>query len=371
MSLRSTAPTALLPSFSATLDAQIPALPASVRPARDRHGWAAREVERLLVELMTEVAAVEAVIRERGEASPRLAARIPASFVQFSAALNERIGDHADIPAQLRERLGARVHEALRPYVLMTETVERMYTKPCGYAGDYLSIDAVYDEVCGGEAPLGPIFDRCVLDLPAAKAVRNRRALLRAKIEATLAAHPERPVEITTLACGPAREVFDVFETLEDPSRLFVNLVDIDADALAQVREQAARRGLSGQIRLIEANLIRVALGRDSLGLADQDLVYSIGLIDYFRDRIVVALMSAVHALLRPGGELILGNFDVHNPDKAVMDYVLDWRLVHRSGADMDRLFAASAFGRGSSAIDFEAEGVNLFASCERQASRG
>ncbi len=359
MTMRST-PTVAAPTLSST-----------TRPALDRFLWVQREVERSLVELMTEVGAVEAVIRERGQASPSLAARIPASFVQFSAALNELIGDHAGIPAQLREQLGARVHDALRPYVLMTETVERMYTKPCGYAGDYLSIDAVYNEVCGGEAPLGPIFDRCVLDLPAAKAVRNRRALLRAKIEATLAKHPDRPVEITTLACGPAREVFDVFETLDDPSRLIVNLVDIDTNALAQVREEAARRGLSGQIRLIEANLIRVALGRDTLDLSGQDLVYSIGLIDYFRDRVVVALMSKVHELLRPGGELILGNFDSHNPDKAVMDYVLDWRLVHRSADDMDRLFTASAFGRGTTAIDFEEEGVNLFATCERVAARG
>ena len=360
MTLRSTAPTSFVPHVS-TAEASSRAC-----STPDQHERVEREVERMLVELMTEVGAVEAVVRERGEASPSLAARIPASFVQFSAALNELIGDHADIPAQLRERLGARVHDSLQPYVLMTETVERMYTKPCGYAGDYLSIDAVYNEVCGGEAPLGPIFDRCVLDLPAAKAVRNRRDLLRAKIEATLAAHPDRPVEITTLACGPAREVFDVFETLEDPTRLFVNLVDIDANALAQVREEAAQRGLSAQIRLIEANLIRVALGRDSLPLAEQDLVYSIGLIDYFRDRVVVALMSAVYELLRPGGQLILGNFDVHNPDKAVMDHVLDWRLIHRSEADMDRLFTASAFGRGASAIDFEAEGVNLFATCER-----
>ncbi len=47
------------------------------------------------------------------------------------------------------------------------------------------------------------------------------------------------------------------------------------------------------------------------------------------------------------------------------MDYALDWRLIHRSPEDTDRLFRASAFGRRTAAIDFEEEGVNLFATCE------
>jgi N-methylhydantoinase B/oxoprolinase/acetone carboxylase alpha subunit len=37
-----------------------------------------------------------------------------------------------------------------------------------------------------------------------------------------------------------------------------------------------------------------------------QDLVYSVGLIDYFNDPFVLKLMNYAHALLRPGGRLIL-----------------------------------------------------------------
>jgi hypothetical protein len=46
------------------------------------------------------------------------------------------------------------------------------------------------------------------------------------------------------------------------------------------------------------------------------------------------------------------------------MDYVLDWKLIHRTAADMHRLFEASAFGRECTDIRYENEGVNMFAEC-------
>jgi hypothetical protein len=50
------------------------------------------------------------------------------------------------------------------------------------------------------------------------------------------------------------------------------------------------------------------------------------------------------------------------------MDHVLDWRLIHRTEDDMDRLFAASAFGRTCTNIRFEEQGINLFAAGVRGA---
>jgi hypothetical protein len=49
-----------------------------------------------------------------------------------------------------------------------------------------------------------------------------------------------------------------------------------------------------------------------------------------------------------------------------VRHHVLDWRLIHRTEADMQRLFEESAFARSCTRIQFEACGVNLFAECVR-----
>lgn len=117
-------------------------------------------------------------------------------------------------------------------------------------------------------------------------------------------------------------------------------------------------------MNLVHANLVYLATGRETLDLKDQDLVYSIGLIDYFDDKFVIALLNYVHRLLAPGGKLIVGNFHKTNPCKAFIDYVLDWKMTHRDEEDMNRLFSASRFGKPCTNIRFEEARVNLFAEC-------
>lgn len=136
--------------------------------------------------------------------------------------------------------------------------------------------------------------------------------------------------------------------------------------ALAFVSEKRDKRRLQSRIRLIEANLVHLALGRYKLDLSDQDLIYSIGLIDYFNDKLVVKLLNWIYDRLRPGGKVIVGNFHPRNPSKAFMDYLLDWKLIYRNEEDMDGLFSNSAFGRPPTRIRFEEEKINLFAECIR-----
>jgi cyclopropane fatty-acyl-phospholipid synthase-like methyltransferase len=92
--------------------------------------------------------------------------------------------------------------------------------------------------------------------------------------------------------------------------------------------------------------------------------MYSVGLIDYLTDEHVVALINFCHDALRPGGRLILGNFHTSNPDKAMMDYLVDWRLIHRTEDDLNRLYEQSKFGKPCSRILWEDQGINLFAEC-------
>ena len=52
--------------------------------------------------------------------------------------------------------------------------------------------------------------------------------------------------------------------------------------------------------------------------------------------------------------------------DLRSMDYVLDWRLIHRDEQKMDELFRSSKFGRNYTRALFEQEQINLFAECVR-----
>lgn len=297
-----------------------------------------------------------------GPPSDELVAASHAGLDGLCRLLTAELGDDAGLDEGVREELGALVRREMHPYMLLSRIVERIYTKPRGYAGDFLTIEWMYENQPAEDSVAGQLIDRAFLERPAAKAVRNRRDLLAGEIERAV----ERGGAVTSLACGPARELFDIFERLDDPTRLSATCLDIDLQALALSSDRCQKAGLKRQMRFEQANLVYLATGRTSLELAPQQLMYSIGLIDYFQDRFVIALLDWIHSRLAPGGQVVLGNFHPANPDKALMDHVLDWKLIHRDEEDMHRLFEASAFGRRCTEIRFEPERVNLFAFCEK-----
>lgn len=299
-----------------------------------------------------------------GGAAPELVTELRHAFAAMERTLRELL-DEQSHSAPVCAAIGARVQTELLPLMLLGNNVERWYSKPRGYAGDYLSIDRMYDDVPLGHGRVGPAIDRCFLDLGAVRAAQNRRALVAAEIKATLDATAER-ARVTSLACGPAREVFDVYSTLPDPARLACTLVDVDLHALADVADRRDRARLKRHMSLVHEDLVYLATGRARATFEDQDLVYSVGLVD-FEDAFVVKLLDFVHDTLRPGGRVLIGNFHPRNGSRAVMDHVLDWKLVHRTEDDMDRLFRASAFGRGTTRILYEEQGINLFAECIRR----
>ncbi len=309
----------------------------------------------------------KAALKQEGHIPGQLVEEIQSGLLSFAELMNDTIGDAAPAHESVKVEIGRRIKRELLPYLLLTRTAERAYAKPRGYAGDFATIDQIYRNEPVGSGRVGPLLDQAFLNLPACEAVRNRRHLLAEQIGLALAERGDQsPARIASLACGPAAEVFDVYQQLPDPSMLITTLVDIDFQALAFVDDRISASGLRKQMRLVNGNLVYLATGRSTLDLQPQDLIYSIGLIDYFNDRFVVTLLNYVHSQLRPGGKVILGNFHPRNSTKAFMDHVLDWRLIHRTEDDLNRLFRASAFRSSCSNVRFEEQGINLFAECIR-----
>ncbi len=265
---------------------------------------------------------------------------------------------------QRKKDLGYLTQLEILPFLLLTEIAERAYSKPRGYAGDYLTILKMYENKGSGSGRVGPLLDRCFLDEPAAKAICNRRGLMREEILEVVQNTGDRVTRVTSLASGPASEIFDVFARLESPSQMKVTVVDLDYQALAFVTERMKHEKLGGQIDPVFGNFIYLATGRKILDIPEQDLVYSLGLIDYFNDKLTIKLINFIFGILKVGGKIILGNFHPLNTTKALMDHVLDWKLVHRTEEDMNKLFSQSLFKSTCTEIRFEDAGVDLFAQC-------
>lgn len=255
------------------------------------------------------------------------------------------------------------LHAGLLPFIQRSATGQRCLTKPRGYVGDYRTIAMIYGNSASGEPPLGPILDASLLNQVAMKAIRNRRGLTAAELT-KLFRGSAKEFHVTSLGSGPASEIFDVFETADTKGRLLVNCVDVDREALAHVATRAQDHGLAAQVRTYQANLIHFATGRQELDLAPQDAIYSLYFADSLSDELAVTLINWMHDKLRPGGRVLMGAFDPRNPTRGLMDHVLDWRVVHRDEADLNRIFQASKFAKPCARVLQEAEGVCLLAEC-------
>jgi SAM-dependent methyltransferase len=332
--------------------------------SEDPYADAWRPLEEVLEDLKSRFTAADKEALQNGRVSDSTATEIEQRFAGCAGLMNEVLGERSGLNEHVRDELGGRVKLDLLPFLLLTTCAEQMYSKPRGYAGDFMSLEVIYQNQAQGSGRLGPLIDRCFQDLPAAQAVRNRRALLAEEIRRTCAPVSDSAARITSLACGAAPEVFDVLADSGDSQRLHATLIDIDEEALVFVQRRARQSGVLDRLTLAQANLVYLAVGRHRLELPPQDLVYSVGLIDYFHDPFVLKLMNYAHALLRPGGRLILGSFHPANPSRAIMEHVLEWNLIHRTEDDLHNLFAASAFGRPCTRIRFEPLGVNMFAEC-------
>lgn len=281
------------------------------------------------------------------------------------SALSDALRDHVAREAHLEEGIGGYVFRETFSFLMRSANIDRWFTKPRGYAGDFFSIELIYRNNAEGEGRLGRFVDRWALGLTAAQAVRNRRGLLAGAIRDAVDRSPGETTLVTSLASGPARELFDVLTQADAPA-IQATCIDIDNEALAFGSERARELGVSDRIHFAQDNVLRLSRGRGKTTIPQQHLIYSVGLIDYLQDEHIVRLLDWAHDQLLPGGTVILGNFDVDNPHKAFMDHVLEWRLIHRTPADLRRMFAASKFGTAPVDVRVEEAGVNLFAFCTR-----
>ena len=72
--------------------------------------------------------------------------------------------------------------------------------------------------------------------------------------------------------------------------------------------------------------------------LGNFDFIYSMGLFDYLTPPVAAAVFRNLYQLLRPGGELIIGNFHVSSTSRVYMEYWNDWVLYYRSEEDLFEL---------------------------------
>ncbi len=270
---------------------------------------------------------------------------------------------------ETHEYIWGYVFKEIFPYYMRSRFAERAYFKPQGYAGDFMMMEMIYKNEPDGDGKLGVVVDSWCLNTRAARAVRARRGLLSRELERL---SDERAVlgdsiRIMNLACGSNRELFDFLGRCRYSEKIEALCIDVDPSALEYTNRYVNIIPHRASVRLMSDNIVKWSLGRVRHNISLQDIIYSSGLTDYLDDRLIVSLVNRCYEQLKPGGTLMVGNFGLENPDRAFMDHVLHWRLIHRGPDELRAIFAKTPFGEDVDVIA-EEEGVNLFVIATKQA---
>ena len=242
----------------------------------------------------------------------------------------------------------------------------RIMNKPNGYAGDAEMMSFIYRNQFEGKTPFGMFLHKHAATTKACQSVRNRKDYIVEQILKTNGG------EILSLAAGPAQEIREILNGHKRNGYKFIAL-DHDLDTLQRydIPNQShqftyalanAFQIVSGKYRAVRPKRymlkycyprrdfkgfrkILSSLKYELIDLQNKrfDMIYSAGLYDYIEtfplddSKGTVALTKNLFDLLKPGGSLIIGNFNHNNPKdlRFVMEYVYDWRLIYRNKFDM------------------------------------
>lgn len=256
----------------------------------------------------------------------------------------------------------------LHPFLLSAPFAYRTFHKPLGYAGDYEMVNMLLRDPFEGGTLFAKTVNNAFVQMPPAEAHRNRIDYLSEMLQQETArnAGQGKRTNILNLGCGPAQEVeaFLLNEELSDLAS--ITLLDFNSETIDYARRHLMQArttvGRMTPIVFVERSVHQLlrggARGDEELEWGSYDVVYCAGLFDYLSQRVCQRLTELFYRFLRPGGLLVITNLTVANPIKTMMEYVLEWNLIHRDEALM-REFVPDAVRPEDVTLKKDSTGLN------------
>lgn len=284
--------------------------------------------------------------------------RITQLFLELEKACRQLDADEVENHKQLAQR-------DLLPLMMASPFFNRVYSKPLGYAGDYEMVNMMFRKERGGKTTYGQIINDWLLNGGPPEAHRNRIYMLEKMLSkaAADAAAENREVRVLNVGCGPVQELQLFFANNKEAKRFSFDLLDFNAETLAYAKNQieAITDGQDDPPKVTYILKTVQELLRQAIELPEAaktyDIIYCAGLFDYLSDRVCTKLVRLFYQWCEPGGRVIVTNVHSSNPVKGLMEHVMEWHLVLRDEADMERL----APDLGPLKIYTDETGINVF----------
>lgn len=251
-----------------------------------------------------------------------------------------------------------------------TPFMKRAFEKPLGYAGDYGLMVMFYEYEDIGASLFDKFMHRFSCGQPAAVANKNRVHFISDHLLKTSPNLKTQGVKIGNIACGPARELQIFLEdaVLNPKTPVEMNIVDQESQALDHAIHRLKSVGNTKcdfHLNVFREDAVLGIIKKRpfSLQLEGSDFIISAGLFDYLSDRVSLKLIERFYEMLKPGGEILIGNVSDQNPDRFTMDYFMDWKLILRSPEQLRNLVPPEIRQIKGVEVEVMSEslGINLF----------
>ena len=283
------------------------------------------------------IAVQEAIIRTEGADFRRF----------FQDKLNELIHLVEDFSPKEHQRHALYFRNHLREFILICPFAARAALKPRGYAGDSEQMRMIYLNDYQGDSTFARLLHKHAVEHTASQSVRNRIGIISQMVNIFRNSsrwQDSDKISVLSVGSGAAFELKNIFYSPKNCGQYKFVLFDQDPNALAEasdlVNEIESKINAKPEIITIKG-LIRTMLFSRKLSKqwGKFDFIYSLGLFDYLNLRVAEAVINRLYQLLKPGGEIVIGNFNVTNPSRYYMEYWGDWVLLHRTEEEFRNLF--------------------------------
>ncbi|MBK6291689.1 MAG: class I SAM-dependent methyltransferase [Ignavibacteria bacterium] len=256
--------------------------------------------------------------------------------------------------------LRTELHSTMGNVVRRGQIQSRMITQPQGYAGDYLTLDWIYQQPYEGSRQ-DDVWNRFCYRQQASRAVRSRIDIVRSLVSSVIsrATSPKRFLDV---ASGPGRIERKVIDQLGSPhSAVHFDLVDADADAIEYSRALLSDEVPPGYtFEFHHRNAFRFEPS------APYDAIWCCGLFDYLDERRAVRLLAKMYSWLGEGGTMLIGNFAKECTTQWIMEGLYGWSLIYRTNDECEQLCYQAGIPSGSVTLERDETGSVVLIGVEK-----
>ena len=268
--------------------------------------------------------------------------------------------------SELKKAIGTYVFRETFPFYMLSSFFDSAFRKPRGCASDSYIIEILSQNEPEGDGYLGIYLDRWIRSIPTCLALKNRGGVITATIkELAETWTAQDPMPVTSLASGSASEILDLYFQTKPPN-VHVTCIDLNHQYLSYAANLAHKLDFRDCLTFIQDNIFLLAEGYSHINIPPQQMIYSVSMANYLRDRELIQILNWIYDHLLPNGTVILGNFHSANPDRVLLEHILEWHAIYRSAEELEKLFTRSKFRSLPVEIQSDEFGVELFVVCTK-----